>query len=493
MSFVYAEDVEVVIPEFDVVIHNQVIEKTSTYPVFMYKGITYIPLTSDFVEGLGLSLRFDGSLHLTQIKPNAFRQVFTQGNYEVDDRIFAETVPFKVFHKGPVTDQYPILFYKDITYLPLTWSLAHNQLNWAYRFDGDLYINSDDKDLLDLERVIFSPGVKSDSVGMSFTLGEYYDDLVCEVNGSIYDLDVDKINVKENDTYNYSYRTSFDGLVADTTYQVSISNDYKFYTSHFKTLASAESRVAFIGDIQGYKKSNYDDYKNTLNHVDDFDVDLIYLAGDIVDTGDVWQQWRFFEEAMINRNDLLITAVGNHDLMGSADIYEKSFLYPENGLIKNRNFYIDLEFARLAVWDTESYGTFDEQSQWLKNVMATDKFKIVLMHRSVYPVSYNESHIRALHQIFDATDIDLVLSGHDHIYSRTRMKDGQHAHDGTVYIVGGSGSGSKYYDKTDNRTWTDFIFDDNKPVYTIIDISADVIHIKAYTENVLIDQITIGE
>ena len=58
--------------------------------------------------------------------------------------------------------------------------------------------------------------------------------------------------------------------------------------------------------------------------------------------------------------------------------------------------------------------------------------------------------------MFKELDVDLVLSGHDHIYSRsylmsgtevTGKRDGQKSEGETLYITGGSSTGSKFYEK----------------------------------------------
>jgi len=58
MPVCYSET-SVTVPEFDVMINGVVIDKeSSTYPIFTYKSITYIPLTSDYIDGFGLQLEF---------------------------------------------------------------------------------------------------------------------------------------------------------------------------------------------------------------------------------------------------------------------------------------------------------------------------------------------------------------------------------------------------------------------------------------------------
>jgi len=113
----------------------------------------------------------------------------------------------------------------------------------------------------------------------------------------------------------------------------------------------------------------------------------------------------------------------------------------------------------------------------------TKKFKIVLMHRSVYPMLYDEAIVRRLAETFENATIDLVMSGHDHIYNRTTMYQNEKVEpgDGVTYIVGGSGSGSKYYKEQGNRYWKHVIYDENNPVFTTVNITDKVINIFAYS------------
>ena len=107
---------------------------------------------------------------------------------------------------------------------------------------------------------------------------------------------------------------------------------------------------------------------------------------------------------------------------------------------------------------------------------------------------YDETFVRNLSITFESVGVDLVLSGHDHIYSRTTVfdKTSVSTDEGVTYVIGGSGSGSKFYQETGNRPWKQVVYDNNKPVYSIIDITDKEINFKAYAvvneESVLIDE-----
>ena len=297
----------------------------------------------------------------------------------------------------------------------------------------------------------------------------------------------------------YVYKAILNGLKAGTIYQyiISYEDDYsKIFT--FETINAEEpTTLSFFGDTQGYLDSQYEAFRKTydiakyLTEEAGKTIDLNYIAGDIVDDGGNYDQWKFFynqTEDIFNEHQL-ITAIGNHDVYNGPDYYVNSFNYPSNGIkgLEERSFYIDLPYARIGVFDTESTLTYIEQAEWLIQIMseATQPFKIVLMHRSAYPMAYYEAYIRQLSLVFEVADIDLVLSGHDHIYSRTTMEVDKKVEldEGVTYIVGGSSTGSKFYGTLDEDTryWKNVVYDDNYPVFTLIDIGKQKLEVKAYS------------
>lgn len=346
----------------------------------------------------------------------------------------------------------------------------------------------------------------SDGVGITFNLDVFSENvkvLVLDDKNSViseYETNVGSMEVIDSSgSYiAYVYKASLNGLNANGSYSYTIllENTYsKLYS--FETMAEESTTMAFFGDTQGYLDSQYEDFKKTYNIAKNVSeesgksIDLNYIAGDIVDDGGNYDQWKFFynHSEHIFSEEQLITTIGNHDVYNGPDYYVNSFNYPSNGVsgLEERSFFIDLPYARVAVFDTESTSTYIEQAEWLTEIMseASQPFNIVLMHRSAYPMAYDEAYIRQLSIVFEIADIDLVLSGHDHIYSRTTMKADEKVdlNEGVTYIIGGSSTGSKFYGTLDeeSRYWKNIVYDDNYPVFTLIDIGEDKIEVKAYS------------
>lgn len=278
----------------------------------------------------------------------------------------------------------------------------------------------------------------------------------------------------------YSY--ALDHLIANYSYQYAFKSGDQWSEVYNIELPAdhVSTRVAVFGDLQGYKLSQYMTFQSVFDAAEAHgNVDLHFLMGDIVDRGDSYDQWDFYYQAMIGRGPwaLFASAIGNHDVKGSRDFYNTTFAYETNGLesLPESTGYFDLPFARVAMIDTEKPSTFEAQEEWLEQVMSTtDKpYRIVLMHRSVFPIFYVEPHMQVWAKVFEDIGIDLVFSGHDHIYSRTRVED-------VTYVVTGSGSGSKFYSKSDQRSWEGYVYDEDYPVYIIMDILMDDLTLKSY-------------
>lgn len=115
------------------------------------------------------------------------------------------------------------------------------------------------------------------------------------------------------------------------------------------------------------------------------------------------------------------------------------------------------------------------------------KWRVVTMHHNPYSASLSDddfSDTRLLFSsLYDCYDIDLVLSGHDHLYSRTEVMYGGKISDGegTVYVQSSSASGSNY-DPLPEETASFIVsaFDVRVPTYTALDFTDNCITATTY-------------
>lgn len=282
-------------------------------------------------------------------------------------------------------------------------------------------------------------------------------------------------------------------------YKVGQGSSYSEIKSFTTAPADGDLTIAVYGDVQG-AFNKFPDTVKALNDLTDGasetnklypDIDLSLLAGDVADNGHVFSDWEAIDANMGSflSNGIWSATIGNHDSYFDAQTFTSYFYGPNNGTYTTpRNYSFEIGDVAIFNFDTESYDYdpgFTEQIAKMRDVFgkSTKRYKIVLMHRSAYPMNYDEADVRALHSVFDELNVDLVLSGHDHIYSRTEMRGGEKvaAGTGTKYVVTGTSTGSKYYGADVNgRPWMDVVYDDDNPVFSVLKLRDGKLSLEAY-------------
>lgn len=273
------------------------------------------------------------------------------------------------------------------------------------------------------------------------------------------------------------------GLSPNTKYfyKVGSEDGWSEVLSFTTAKTSGDANIAFFGDIQGGYAKFPDIVAEAYKIEDNFDLHMI--AGDVADNGHVYQEWNnldTYSKKHFN-NGIWMSTVGNHDTSNGAQAFTGYFYGPDNGVEEPlggaRNYWFEINDMVVFNFDTEAgFSSYDpgytKQLALLREVMrnTTKSYRVVIMHRSSYPLNYNEANIRALAPVFEELHIDLVLSGHDHVYHRTSMANGSkvEVENGVTYVVGGSGSGSKYYSGDMSRPWAHIGYDEDNPVFSII-------------------------
>ena len=282
-----------------------------------------------------------------------------------------------------------------------------------------------------------------------------------------------------------------DGLKENTKYEYQVGdgiNDSQIYS--FKTLSSDKIDIVFLGDPQNTSTTGYQITENVLKAGLETlpSASLVMYAGDIVDNVTMNSQWEAFNSVLGKYNNSYITAcaTGNHDVITSYAKPFKASLTPNQNMVETigSSYYFEAGNALIVVIDTETVSMFDAQADFLKSLTAKSSkdFTIVLMHRSPYAANYDEPHIRDFWpKVFEEAGVDLVLSGHDHVYSSTQMLNGKINKDGITYVVGGT-SGQKYYsaNNIETRYWLDYVYDDDYPIFSTISINNEELVLNSY-------------
>lgn len=158
-----ASDVYVTIPEFDITLNGEILDsENSEYPAIIYKNITYIPLSWNMNQFMGIVTEFD-PYGYNAVRPDRFYvgnsatrsetlvlDIATDKNCR-EKEYSATIADYQIYIGNGVSvknsiKEHPFLNFRGVTYLPLTWEYAYDVFDWDYSFDNEkgLIINTVD-------------------------------------------------------------------------------------------------------------------------------------------------------------------------------------------------------------------------------------------------------------------------------------------------------------------------------------------------------------
>jgi acid phosphatase type 7 len=166
-----------------------------------------------------------------------------------------------------------------------------------------------------------------------------------------------------------------------------------------------------------------------------------------------WVEW-FYATGFIHSIIPSIVAPGSHEYALKTNgvvrwdyflpTWRAHFTFPQNGPkgSEGKAYYVDYQGVRFVILDAQA--ALKEQSVWLDKVLATNpnKWTVAAFHEPVFSIAKgrDERHTRdAFYPLLDKYSVDLVLTGHDHGYARSKkLSNGKIVADnekGTVYVV----------------------------------------------------------
>ncbi len=217
------------------------------------------------------------------------------------------------------------------------------------------------------------------------------------------------------------------------------------------------------------------------------DCSFALIAGDLVDSSVKIEQYKQFLNTPAFSSLPIAAVIGNHE---DAKLYDTYFA-PESLPFSGRDFRFSYGGALFVCLDSNAAAASHEK--FLRESVESGDWDwvIVCMHHSLFSAGKHaeDDEITAMRgeyvRMFTENDVDLVLSGHDHIYARTGVMEGQSPVKGTqktsaqtMYLCAGSSTGSKYYDRQETDiTGFALIAKEDRPTATRIEVKKDGLHI----------------
>lgn len=262
---------------------------------------------------------------------------------------------------------------------------------------------------------------------------------------------------------NYVHKALVSGLEAGKTYYYDVGDETVRSAAGKFVTDNGDSSLNFItvADVQASSLENFqkaalvvEAAQNTMPNAE-FMVNLGDFTNDSTN-----EEWDAYDTAMwsLNNNTTIVPIAGNHDGLGVWHWFNNMFNLDTSESVQNLNgvnYSFDYGNVHFAVLNTNDLLAVSfAQLQWLKNDLnSTDAdWKIVCMHKSPYTLGKDGKWPDALYlqssltKVLDECNVDLVMSGHDHQYLRTKaLKNNKVDEDGTVYVLAGT-AGTKRYE-----------------------------------------------
>ncbi len=354
-----------------------------------------------------------------------------------------------------------------------------------------------------------------------------------EMNVSWFGTDVDTTPyvyvspASENNYSSYSGYAQVSDNVSGAVYKVTISGlesgeEYKYYcesgsyiseTYYFETATDGDFDAVYVTDIHVSENEDVDSIKTTAGHVNSVlmkavekngNISMIISGGDNADHGYFTEYTGLFTTPLV-KSLPFASVCGNHDY--KEEVYPVVMNYPntfnDTAMVpdKNGGDYWFVKGDVLFLMLDGNWTSSTDHKNFVK--MATEanpdvKWRVVVMHQDLYGghIPHRESEntlLRAMFApIFDEYQIDLVLMGHSHIYSRSHvLKDGKIVENltgdssvenaqGTVYFTSASMSRIREKEELNGSTRVAFDYMEDALIYNILSFKKDSIKITAY-------------
>jgi len=213
-------------------------------------------------------------------------------------------------------------------------------------------------------------------------------------------------------------------------------------------------------------------------------------GGDQFQSADSLTQMKAYLAPEKLRSLPVANTIGNHD--DDSTLYGDIFNNPNEvfSIFKSKagsGYYYSYGDALFITVDSNSPITAGKLLKKAVQAYPDTKWRVVTMHHNPYSASLSDNDFSEerllLSSLYDCYDIDLVLSGHDHLYSRTSvMYQGEKTNgEGTVYLQSSSASGSNYDPlREDLASFIVSSFDVRVPTYTALTFTSDAIITTTY-------------
>ena len=249
------------------------------------------------------------------------------------------------------------------------------------------------------------------------------------------------------------------GLEPATTYRYTVSlDDGTAETGTFTTAPEDDRPIQFL--VYGDDRTDDASHAAIVARMKDAPGDLLLQTGDMVDDGTSEALWvRYFGiERELLRNRCLFPVIGNHEVWlptsDGAMRFARMFRLPGPASSSERYYTFRWGMARFFMLDAQD-DFASEERDWLESALdAADAepglvWRLVVLHNGPFSSGLhgpNRSlHLAHVPELLRRHKVDVIFSGHDHIYERGEVA-------GSKYVISGGGGAPVYPQHRDDPT-----------------------------------------
>ncbi len=257
----------------------------------------------------------------------------------------------------------------------------------------------------------------------------------------------------------YCHKAIATGLKAGTEYCYRVGSYDRDIWSDVGAFVTDDGDDSFsflaIADVQASSLENFEQAALVMDAAMELngDAEFVVNLGDFVNDC-TNEEWNWYGEAFKDANTslTLVPVAGNHEgnITDKLNVgwFDTMFnLDAGDGVANGVNGtyysfdYGDTHFTVLN--SNDMYPMTEAQRNWVYNdITSSDAhWKVLLLHRAAYSAGKNIlkpdtlAMRETIIEIVDETGVDMVLSGHDHMYFRTQQVAGDAVCEDTVYIT----------------------------------------------------------
>src|SRR5215208_6237951 len=229
-------------------------------------------------------------------------------------------------------------------------------------------------------------------------------------------------------------------------------------------------RFAVIGDTGSGTNKQRDVGDMMVKYHTLFPFEFVLMMGDNMYGGEAPQDFenKFAEpyRALLNNKVKFYATLGNHDQALQVNY--------ENFNMNGKEYY-RFKKGNVAFYSLNSNYMEKKQVEWLESELAKDtsEWKVCFFHHPPYSSAKKHGSDGQLREvvepIFLKYGVDVVLTGHDHVYERIKPQKG------IYYFISGAGGKLRSGDVKDNSPLTEKAFDKDMS-FMILEVAGDELH-----------------